>query len=76
MSTPSTSIRPCVGDLEAGDDAQRRRLAGAGGAEEGEELAGGDAEVDALQRAEAAVVLDDAFEEDLAGGSLIAGLRP
>ena len=40
-----------VGDLEAGDDAQRRRLAGAGRAEEGEELAGRDAEVDALQRA-------------------------
>ena len=35
-----------VGDLEAGDDAQRRRLAGARGAEQREELARRDAEVD------------------------------
>ena len=63
---------PGVGDLQAGDDAEGRRLAGAGGAEEREELTGGDAEVDALQRAEAAVVLDDGFEDHFAGG----GHRP
>ena len=36
--------------LEAGDEAQARRLAGAGGAEHGEELARQDGEVDAVHR--------------------------
>ena len=39
MSLPSTTMRPCVGPVEAGDEAQRRRLAAAGRAEQREELA-------------------------------------
>jgi hypothetical protein len=36
--------------FEAADDAQQRRLAAAGGADEGDELVVGDVEADVLQR--------------------------
>ena len=39
------------GAVEAGNDAQQRRLAAAGGAEDGDEIVVGDAERDRLQRA-------------------------
>jgi len=43
-----------IGLLEAGDDAEQRGLAGAGGAEERDELAGGHVEIDAVERREGA----------------------
>jgi hypothetical protein len=58
-STPSSSTRPLV-RLEPGEDAQRRRLARARRPEQREELARPDLEVDAVQRGERAVALDDA----------------
>ena len=42
-----------VGRLQAGDDAQRRGLAAAGGPEEHDRLAGVDGQVERLQRARA-----------------------
>ena len=47
--------------LQAGEDAQRRRLARARGAEQDEELARPDLEVDAVQHRGRAVALDDAL---------------
>ena len=47
------STAPCVGHLEAGDDAQQRRLAGAGRAEQRDQLAGRHGEVDAVEHADA-----------------------
>ena len=51
--------------LQSGDQAQRRRLAGAGLAEQHEELAVGDVEVEVLQRGVAAEVLGDVLELDV-----------
>ncbi len=51
--------------VEPGDQAQRRCLAGAGLAEQHEELAIGDVEIEVLQRAVAAEVLADALELDV-----------
>ena len=54
-----------VGPLEAGDQPQRRRLAGAGRAQQREELAGGDLEIDPVDRDDVAVRLADALEPDI-----------
>ena len=51
--------------LEPGDQAQRRRLAGAGLAEQHEELAVGDVEIEVLQRGVAAEGLGDVLELDV-----------
>ena len=51
--------------LQPGDQAQRRRLAGAGLAEQHEELAVGDVEVEVLQRGVAAEGLGDVLELDV-----------
>ena len=56
---------PLVGALEACDQAERRRLAGAGGAKQCEELAGGDLEVDAVDGDHVAVRLADADEPNV-----------
>ena len=56
-SWPSMRITPELGVLEAGDHAQRRGLAAAGGAEEGDELALGDVEVEVAHHVVGAVVL-------------------
>src|SRR4029077_18128503 len=53
--------------LEAGKDAQRRRLAGSRGPEQCEEFARLDLEIDAVQRGDRAVPLDDAAEADASG---------
>ena len=74
--------------FEAGEDAQRRRLARSRRAEQDEELARLDREVDAVQHRRLAVLLDDALDADGAGvdrhdrrdlgrsSALICGLRP
>ncbi len=59
--------------VEAGENAQRGALARAGRAEQGEELARLDVEIDALQRGELAVHLDDVAKTDL---TLAAHRRP
>ena len=51
-------IRP----VEAGDDPQQRGLAGAGGAEQREQLAVIDLEVDTVERCKAAELLDEIFD--------------
>ena len=50
MSLPSTRIAPGVGAVEAGDEAERGRLAAAARAEQGEELALLEREVDPVER--------------------------
>ena len=57
-----------VGLLEAGDHPQGRRLAAARGAEQGEELAAGELEVEVVDGDEVAEALRDPFQPD-------AGLR-
>ena len=55
-----------VGRLEAGDDAQRRRLAAAARTKQREQLPRGDGEVDAVDGARSAVVaLGDSLEPDV-----------
>jgi len=54
-----------IGPLEAGDQPERRRLAGAGRAQQGEELAGGNLEIDPVDRDDVAVRLADAGEPDI-----------
>ena len=54
-----------VGPLEAGDQAKRRRLAGAGRAEQGEELAPAHLEVDAGHGDDLAVGLAEAEQADV-----------
>src|SRR6476620_1019193 len=54
----------CVGLLEAGDHAQRRRLSRPRGAEHREELAGADVEVDARDGDDVAVDAADSAEAD------------
>jgi len=49
---------------EAGEDHQQRGLARAGRAQQGQELAAGDVEVDAVERRGAAVALDEAADLD------------
>src|SRR5207302_7160763 len=51
-----------VGLLEAGDDAQRRGLAAAGGPEEGQELRAADREIDALQNGSSREGLGEALK--------------
>ena len=53
MSWPSTVTRARAGVDDAADDADQRRLAGAVGAEQREDLAAPDLEVDVLERLEA-----------------------
>ena len=50
MRRPRIQISPAVGADEAADQVQRRRLAAAGGAEQAEELAVADLQVEALER--------------------------
>jgi hypothetical protein len=59
--------------LESGDHAQRRRLAAARGAEQGEELAAGDREVHVAHRGVLAEALPDALDRD--GGVAIGAAR-
>ena len=49
-SAPRTSTAACVGGAEAFEDLDRGRLAGSVGAEEGEDLAAADLEVDPAHR--------------------------
>src|SRR2546428_196757 len=60
---------PCIVRLEAGENTQRRRLARARGSQQGEELAGRDRQIDAVQHRHGAVPLDDAFELDAPRGA-------
>ena len=59
-SSPRELDPALVGELEAGDEPQRRGLARARGAEQREELAARDVEVDAVDGREAAEALDQA----------------
>ena len=62
MSSPPSVMRPRVRLLEAGDHAQRRRLARARRAEQREELAVRDVQVDVVDRDDVAVGLARAFD--------------
>ena len=53
MSWPSTMTVPLVGVDDAADDVDQRRLAGAVRAEQREDLAAADLEIDVLERLEA-----------------------
>ena len=57
-SKPATVAPPGVGVEQRGEDAHRRGLAGAVGAEQAEHAAAGHDEVDAVERLHVAVVLD------------------
>ena len=52
ISWPSTVTLPCARHQDAADDADQRRLAGAVGAEQREDLAATDIEIDSLKRLE------------------------
>jgi hypothetical protein len=70
---------PLVGQLEAGDEAQGRRLAGARRAEQGEELPAPDVEVDAVDGRGGAEALDEAAQPHvghLAGVDRRPGVGP
>ena len=54
MSAPPTRSVPGRRPVDAADHVQQRRLAAAGFADDGDELAGGDFEVDVFQRVECA----------------------
>ncbi len=56
--------RSLVGKFEAGDQPQTGRLAGTGGAEQGEEAAAGDVEIEGLHRDRPAVTLANAAQPD------------
>ncbi len=62
--SPSISDRAAIGMLEAGEDADQRRLAGAVGADQAVDLAGGDVEADAGERADAAEGFPDVVRGD------------
>ena len=64
-----------VGLLEAGDHAQRRRLAGARRAEQREELARGDCQVDAVDGNDIAVCLTTPFDCDVSCQGSLEGCR-
>src|SRR5262245_11712432 len=57
--------------LEAGDDAQQRGLAAAGGPEQADELALGDRQADVAQRREASEVLGDSLDADRAAATWV-----
>ena len=58
---------PGIGELESGDDAQQRGLATARGAEQRDQLAVADVEIDTVQRPEAGEVLADVLDADFHG---------
>ena len=63
-SNPATRALPAVGHRERRDDPQRRRLAGAVGAEQAEDRPPGDLEVDAGEGDGRTEVLRQAFDFD------------
>ena len=68
MSVSSTKTCPEVGGVEAGEDVHHRGLAGAGGAHDGGEFAGTEADAHVVEgahlRVAASVDLGDALESD------------
>ena len=82
MDSPAISMTPSSGVLEAGDEAQRRRLAAAAGAEQRDRLAGADGEAHPVDRRGRPEPLDDVAELDdrlgvvAACGPAISGRRP
>src|SRR5581483_10169635 len=62
--------RAVVGEVEAGKDAQQRRLAGARGAEQGAELPLGDIEAHIVERPVSAEALGEVAGLDVHGGTL------
>ena len=63
-STPRTVRLAAVGRSQALEDLDRRRLAGAVRAEQAEDLAGRDVEVDPVDRPDVAVLLDQTADPD------------
>ena len=61
------------GRHEAGEDAHRRRLAGAVRAEEAEDLAALDAEADVVDRRDAAVAFREVLDLDHVGTPIVSG---
>ena len=75
MSVPATRTEPASMRVEAGDAVEERRLADARLADDGDELAGAEDEVDAFEDRARAVALGETG--DLEDGSANAGLpRP
>jgi hypothetical protein len=72
MDRPATRTSPTWA-ARTGDDPQRRRLAAAAGAQEGEELARRHDEVDVVDRGDVAEALDDVAQLDVGGGRARAG---
>ncbi len=68
---PSISRSPAVMLFEPGDHAQQGRLAAAGRADEDDELAVGDVEVDSLDDLDFAVVLADAAQGNSGHGMFL-----
>src|SRR5258708_4109192 len=66
---------PGIDALEAGDEARQGRLATARGAEHGEELAGGEREVNIGDRGDGAEAAADAVEDQTCHGSAPRGSR-
>ena len=64
MSKPAMTALPVDGRHVAGQDPHRRRLAGAVGPEEAEDLALVDAEADVVDGGEAAVLLGEVLNLD------------
>ena len=64
MSRPSSSTVPSVGVDHAGGDRAERRLAGAVGAEQRDDRAAGELQVDAVEHLDVAVAGDDAVHRE------------
>ena len=65
-SRPPMKMRPDVGRLRPAISDKQRRLAGAAGAQDGDELALRHGKVDIVRRRHRTVALGDAFETDVA----------
>ena len=77
MSLPSNVTVPCARLEQPGDRLQGRRLAGAVGADQRDDLAAADLERHALQRVDVAVVGVDVLElEDRLAGPPASGGAP
>ena len=76
MSCPSNTMRPCARARVAEDRHHQRRLAGAVGADQRDDLAGWHVDVDVVQRVDVAVAGGDALQRQERAGALIGRPPP